>query len=186
MQTGTSRAFTTTEILITITLVVILAALLTPVFGRTKQNAKILQSMSNLHQMHVGAILYQNDWGGGGVYGDLPEMGLPNLDYVFLNRFGLPLDLWKSPCGTHPSETQRVINYFYRPDYGGPKWAQEALLYQENVRLFYDVNCTDHSQSLLNPFTTKTGLAVLLSGQVVKRNKVGDMERPEWWSFASN
>ncbi len=55
-------AFSVTELLIVCAIVCILAALLFPIFGRTKEQAKQTACMSNLHQVFVAMKLYQNDF----------------------------------------------------------------------------------------------------------------------------
>ena len=180
------RAYTVIEVLVCIGITSITIATMAPVFSKAKHRAKITKSLSNLRQMFVACELYRMDHDGVGQFGDLPEMGLPRVEFVFRDRFGLPLDLFSSPCGDHPSDNPRVIDYYYNPGFGGPDFAREAILYGSNGRLFTDLNCTDHTVSLYNPFRKRRGLGVLMEGQLVNRFKEGDMDDPSWWGPPQN
>lgn len=176
------RGFTLLEAMVVVAIIVVVVAISSPVFTRAKHAAKIRASLSNLHQMHIATMIYQGDHGGGGVYGDIGPMGLPPSYYIGAVHFGLPLSLFSSPCGHHPSDGNAIINYYYRPWDGGPAFVQEAYIFQENLVLFKDLNCTDHSVALENHFRSRRGLAVLLSGQLVNHHKPGNWNDPEWWA----
>jgi hypothetical protein len=141
--------------------------------------------------MHINIMLYQSDYGGGGSYGDLATMGLPNiLDHAFefdgdYNTIFGEKGLWKSPCGLDPSfgdsDVDNVkVHYIYRPA-DGTGWAAYSSAYGENSLLFFDVNCDDHEIPFRNPDFTHRGLGVLLSGQAFVRNAKGDMYQDTWW-----
>lgn len=176
------RGFTLIELLIVIAILAVVTAITVPVFVRVKKSAKITVSVSNLRQMHMATMIYQSDYDGGGVYGDIGPMGLPPIDYVFSSLLDLPLSLYESPCGDHPSDSKKVIDYYYHPSFGGALFAEEAVLFEENLVLWKDLNCTDHEVSLWNIFESRRGLAVLLSGQVINHHKPGDMSDPSWWA----
>lgn len=54
-------AFTLIELLVVISIVAVLASILLSVFGRTKQQANIVQTMSNMKQMGVAMLSYASD-----------------------------------------------------------------------------------------------------------------------------
>ena len=56
-----SRAFTLIELLVVIAIIAILAAILFPVFAQAKAAAKKTQSLSNVKQLGLGTLLYNND-----------------------------------------------------------------------------------------------------------------------------
>lgn len=55
------RAFTLIELLVVIAIIAILAAILFPVFSQAKQTAKATSCMSNLRQLDISFMMYQND-----------------------------------------------------------------------------------------------------------------------------
>jgi prepilin-type N-terminal cleavage/methylation domain-containing protein len=191
------------ETLVVTAIISILIALIFPVYGGAKHSAKVVSSVSKLRQLHANLMLYQSDYDGGGSYGTLADMGLPNImDHAWdLNDgynviFG-PSSLWKSPCGLDPSfdptgrgdDNDVIVHYIYRPLDGGIwppgnglSWEDYSKRYQENSLVYFDVNCDDHSIPYLNPQFEHKGLGVLLSGQVVIRNQKGSMYDNAWWT----
>ena len=56
-----SAAFTLIELLVVIAIIAVLASFLLPVFGRTKQQADIVKTLSNMKQMGAAILLFAND-----------------------------------------------------------------------------------------------------------------------------
>ncbi|MCW3095990.1 MAG: prepilin-type N-terminal cleavage/methylation domain [Chthonomonadaceae bacterium] len=59
----TQRAFTLIELLVVIAIIAILAAILFPVFGAVREQARQSGTMSNMHAVYVGARLFNEDEG---------------------------------------------------------------------------------------------------------------------------
>ncbi len=59
---GERRAFTLIELLVVIAIIAILAAILFPVFAQAKAAAKSTASLSNIKQIDLAEIMYQNDY----------------------------------------------------------------------------------------------------------------------------
>lgn len=57
------KAFTLMELLVVIAIIVILAALLLPVLGKSKQKAWQSTCQNNIRQLQLGWIMYANDFG---------------------------------------------------------------------------------------------------------------------------
>ncbi len=60
---NSAKAFTLIELLVVIAIIAILAAILFPVFGVVREQARQSSTMSNLHAVYVGARLYSEDEG---------------------------------------------------------------------------------------------------------------------------
>lgn len=56
------KGFTMVELLVVVAVIVVLAALLFPVFGRARENARRTNCMSNLKQISLGFIQYSQDY----------------------------------------------------------------------------------------------------------------------------
>ena len=57
----TGRGFTLVELLVVIAIIVILAAILFPVFARTRESARKTACMNNIKQLGTGATMYAQD-----------------------------------------------------------------------------------------------------------------------------
>ena len=64
-------AFTLIELLVVIAIIAILAAILFPVFARARENARRASCTSNLKQIGLGVIQYQQDY----------DETMPRIDY---------------------------------------------------------------------------------------------------------
>jgi len=58
----TRKAFTLIELLVVIAIIAILAAILFPVFAQAKLSAKKISSLSNIKQIGLAELMYQNDY----------------------------------------------------------------------------------------------------------------------------
>ena len=139
---SSKRAFTLIELLVVIAIIAMLAALLFPVFGRVRENARRSSCQSNLKQIGLGVAQYTQDydekyplaWNG-----DVTTLGLPGTsttNYTLidtLNPYLKSYQIWKCPSTNVPI-TVRPSDYGYNYDlfgadftysgnagYGGPK-----------------------------------------------------------------
>ncbi|MBS1724448.1 MAG: type II secretion system protein [Armatimonadetes bacterium] len=176
------KAFTLTECLVSLAIILTIAALLTPVVINSKRAGQVTVSIQHLRQIHLAVKQYQVDSGGDGNYGSLEEMGLPHGEYVARTLLNQPLKLWQSGCGVHPSDPHALVHLQYWPGNGGKHWMDNVVSWREQMILTFDLNCSDHDVNFENTMQAKYGIGVLLGGNAVKRRKSGSYADPAWWA----
>ncbi|MBL8065456.1 MAG: hypothetical protein JNM34_06305 [Chthonomonadaceae bacterium] len=177
------RSFTVTELLVSLSIVVLLAGCTFAVLAVVKRQSMATVSSSNLHQLYTAISLYRTEYDGDGVYGPTTAMGLSLASsQVTVHKYHLPLEVWKSPCGDHPSRGPGVMNLTYFPGDGSDLWNKNIHLFLDNMFLIADMNCTDPGALLDNDEFTKLGRGVLLGGQATIRRRRGDWGKPSWWA----
>jgi prepilin-type N-terminal cleavage/methylation domain-containing protein len=194
------KGLTLVEALVVLAVIAIVAGLLTPVFLKVKQNARVATSVGHVKQLLGALMLYRQDYDGVDVF-DGPQayyrVGLPAAKTEFwpseqLRPYGATDEVWRPPCGfdavifdTAPcwGELNRVCYTaaFYDPINMLPGSGNLSDLgdylktYRENSVVFVDPFCNPPGTKMWNPLITKRGIGGLLSGQVVNRYKKGRM-----------
>ncbi len=74
----TNRAFTLIELLVVIAIIAILAAILFPVFGRARENARRSSCQSNMKQIGLGILQYNQDYDEKQIYAFIATPGVGN------------------------------------------------------------------------------------------------------------
>lgn len=112
------RAFTLVELLMVLAIIILLVALLLPVFQQTRKKSHEPVCINNLKQFHVAFTLYRED------YGDTARFQSLLLPYIRDRRIlRCPLDTykrgaawWGSDRGDRGDRNQlRVLPSLYRP-----------------------------------------------------------------------
>ena len=73
MNRSDKRAFTLIELLVVIAIIAILAAILFPVFAQAREKARAIVCLSNLKQLSLAYLMYEQDY---------DEMVVPDYEYV--------------------------------------------------------------------------------------------------------
>lgn len=173
------RGLTMIELLSVCTILIILSAVLSPVFISAKMNGKVAAAKNNLRRLHVALTLYRDDNQGTG-YGSAEDMGLPwainannqNVAYLDFITKELGDDFSQySPCGQHPGSVDHdTLNYFPNIPF---LWEKESEKYTENTALLADPNCNAHSVDISQQFVSKRSLAVALDGHLISKTDAG-------------
>jgi prepilin-type N-terminal cleavage/methylation domain-containing protein len=178
------RAFSLLEVMVSIAVMGLVAALLFPVFSRAKQSAKETAVVENLRQWHHALTIYRTTHDGDAVYGTVQQMGLPDAEQWAWTAVGQPKAMLKSPCGRHPNlgwnDLRWDLNYGQAMD--PDRWVERVHLYRENHYLVADMNCTDSTVYIPNQYEKKRGFAVLLGGRLSRQHKTWIHLDPAWWA----
>lgn len=177
------RALTLLEVVVAVAIIVIVAAIVAPVYGNARHSAKVASASEQLRQIHRLVTLYRADWEVS-VYGSPNSMGMPPPTRPEPLQW-LPMHMWRSPCGTHPMERRHYYDYF-NVWLDEQRWGQMVQQLGEASPMVIDQHCTDHSLSLTNQFVTHFGLAVRLDGAIARRRKVGLPTDLRFWGYVPN
>lgn len=116
------QGFTLIELLIVIAIIAILAAILFPVFARSRENAKRMSCMSNMKQIGIGILQYVQDYDE-----RFPMTAWKNANNIPTTR--------KGGDATVPAEMFDVA-----PDGNGPKnystWMDYTFPYVKNLQVY--------------------------------------------------
>jgi len=173
------RAFTLIEVLVVVGILAVLAGLLFPVFKHAKRSAQIAAAVENLRQHQIAASLYRSLEGRDGEYGSASEMGLPPPNLAF-PALGLPLSAATSPCTPERIGTRDPYNVTWWPSDIG-MFREQCLEYRERMILVSDMSCNDAGVLPRNQYQTRLGLAVDLTGSLIRRRATGNPDFAKWW-----
>ena len=125
----TRRAFTLIELLVVIAIIAIIAAILFPVLAKAREKARQTSCLSNLKQITLAVLMYDNDWeygptltkDGGGNW--LPwSSGLKCYQANYLTEAGTISSLWQCRSGSYTS-------YYSMPYERAGNWYGDGVLW---------------------------------------------------------
>lgn len=171
------KGFTLIETVMVISIIVILTALMQPVFSQAKQHVQVQSSVQRLKQLHLAVELYRNDHSLSGYsVDDYPTHGM-----IYASYLGLGKDFFKSPCGYKQGieDNLKRLSYQYVP-FPGSVTSEHYARYQDMALLFRDPHCNTKFQ-WDSPYMSKRKLGILTGGQIVNEIDTGSTLSLDWW-----
>jgi prepilin-type N-terminal cleavage/methylation domain-containing protein len=181
----TVKGFSLIEVLVVISIALILAGLIFPVFASAKERANVVVCSAQLHQLQVATLLYRSSNEGDGLYGRSTAMGLPPPSARLHEALSIDLSLLR--CSAPPnvsSPKQAVYMVLFSddaPHTEGMTWGDYAQRNLDQSVIFGDVNHGDRSVPLKSPFFAHRGIGVRLSGEIFSVSKRGTWGDLSWW-----
>jgi prepilin-type N-terminal cleavage/methylation domain-containing protein len=171
------RAFTLTEIIVVIGIVVILSAIAFPVAVESKKRADRAHCVSNLKQMASMLLLYRSEYDGAD-QGTPAEMGLPN--WSFAQLFG---NKSPAPCRGHNPKGNDYIRAHPADPYREAsleQWRKDLDKYGGAVIVIYDTN---HQDKFPKAFTWGkwSAFGVQLDGTMRNHTNYSLPRSQSWW-----
>lgn len=180
------RGFTLAETLVVVSILMLAAALLTPVVLRAKEASKQSACASNLQQRHLAMSIYRERYDGSSLYGNCAAMGLPAHPGVVYIELDTPRKVHE--CSGYPSSALLPAAYVYKvvceAPWNSPHKVREWQAYSrevgERMILYVDPNHnTTAAQG--SPYMNNLYIGVYLDGQLRKFVKRGDSTRFDFW-----
>ncbi len=164
------RGFTLIELLVVISIILVLVAILFPVFGRARKAAKITTSMSNLRQMSQALAIKRTTSGG---FGDLDNLSISD------NGVPLPPSFLECQVG---APAHNGIYAMWDVGTGPETWKEYTERVSDSAIAIVDM-CWDEVDDT-NPEDANKhhlGLGAYLDTHVKKKSKPGDWHKFSWW-----
>lgn len=171
------KGFTLIETVMVISIIVILTALMQPVFSQAKQHVQVQSSVQRLKQLHLAVELYRSDNNLTGYSVD----DYPMHYTIYSTYLGFGKNFYVSPCGYKAGieDNLKGLSYNYVP-YPAPQIEVHYKHYEENAVLFKDPHCNSKLE-WDSPFMSKRKLCILAGGQIVNEISTGSSHHLEWW-----
>lgn len=177
------RGFTLIEVIVSIAIVLVVAAIAFPVVGRAKEAALKTKSIQNMRQVQLAIEIYSQS-NNGAPSGSLEAMGLP--PWPTAEFLGSGVKEMYPPM--RPSEDWHSYMYLPIPakvDRRSLTWAD----YTDKVGSGAVVVCDpffnppktdDYEMYWQDPFVRKFVMGITVSGSLVKRTRSGSLDLT-WW-----
>ncbi len=174
LRNKANKAFSMTELIVCVAIIMIVAALMLPVFQRAKVRATDAVCTQNLHNVWMAVSLYRENQQEHSEVGTVYEMGLPSPEWYFEY-----MDKQKIKCPLRDDRYVPYNNYMYFP--GSPDsnqmaefWTYATTTYGANTPLFVDLLHLDPDKLLIPAYLHKS-ISVNVGGSVQTRVRNGQL-----------
>jgi type II secretory pathway pseudopilin PulG len=182
------HAWTLIEVVVSVSIILLVTAIATPVFSYARENARISSAVSYMHQIGKAVSMYRYDWDTGG-FGSAYEAGLPPYDVYHESWLGLTPRPPSSPCGYRPSigwdNSRHAADYIWRlhaATEGHSYELNELKTFGENTLIVLDPWCNPSGTDWNNVNIEKRAIGLLLGGRVMNLRKAGKPDFSPWWT----
>lgn len=186
------RGFTLIEVLVVIAIIAIVAAIAYPVFSLAKHSALDSKTVSNLRQLQMATMIYQQDQGNSQSSGTPEEMGLPPYDGFIAPYPGTKnyLQPWladmKSPFADPGDNDYGTFAWPSSIDQLPVTWAECTAVIGEKCVLYWDPSepgrdPVSHWWKATEPYDLKLLRGITLEGNLITREDIGSPYSQAWW-----
>lgn len=178
-RAGSRRGFTLIELLVVIAIIVLLAAILFPVFARARENARRSSCQSNLKQISLAAVQYTQDYDEKVVPGQTVVGGTSYFTWGYI----IDPYLKSRQILRCPSSISNAMSISYNSSYGVAARSAAAVQIPSQVPTFVDCygSHTIANNFRSNFFATAPGLVIGRSVQLNGTNVVSTFQ----WDLAA-
>ena len=175
-------AVTLVEVLIVIGIILVIAAIVFPVFSAGREKSMEIRSISNMQQIYVALEIYRSEYNGIPV-GKMEDMGLPPW----------PTEQYLGPtvAALYPPKRRRGLIYYYYPapddiDHRNPTWSTYVVEHGDSTVLLADVwfNPSEPTGGFpayhFNPYVEKYVFGITVGGSLRKKRAAGALSLT-WW-----
>lgn len=178
-------AYTIVELLVSIAVVIALAAVVGPVFQGALAHSKEKQCIGTLRNLGASIEMYRNDHDGAGRYGDWVAMGLPPDMGALMGVFSLPVVAVQcSIPGPQGDAKPPFFRYWdsLEESFDTPPWDEYAEKYKDDSVLLGCLNHSHQRKLRSSPYIIHKGLGLYVGGFARVKRGQGDPTRRIWWS----
>ncbi len=164
-------AFTLTEVLVVVGIVILLTAITYPILSRAIGNSKQTVTISNLRQIAVAASIYRSSWGDG-ESGHWKQVGLPpdltllDVDPQVIQTLG-------------PTKRGLMMLYTFQG------WDVYSTNFGGSSVILGDLSWTDPRNNIEDERSKKVAFGAYLDTHIARRIGTGDWTDLEWWNTDS-
>lgn len=164
-------AFTLTEVLVVVGIVILLTAISYPILSRAIGSSKQSVTISNLRQLAVAASIYRSSWseaesGTWQQVGLPPDLSLLDVDPQLMKTIG-------------PTKRGLMMLYTFQG------WDVYSANHSGSSVILGDLSWTDPNNNLEDDKSKKIAFGAFLDTHVARRIGPGDWTDLEWWSTDS-